>query len=210
MAEGDAESAATHLMDFEYQNPVQWMSWAPGSGAGALASQLAEQLADGSSARALTARSVEAVNADSMRKKGIVAHNAVWVPNRSTGEVAAILDLLVVDASGGASAPERHLSRNLRRSFGWATRIVDYAARTSQVPAGRMTIEQMLLRRFGERQVQAYLFLNVYPPGGSEAASLVFNTVHLDLVTEIARQGRMIAESLQLTLGHIPGGRRRA
>ena len=186
----------------------RWAGWEPGSGIGPVARQLARELSDEGEPRVVTARSVELINADSVQKRGIVAHNAVWVPHASTGEVVAILDLTVTSAAGGgAGAPERHLARNIRRDFGWTTRIVEYAADTSQVPAGPMTIEQVLLRRFGERQVQAYLFLNVFPPGADEALSLVLNTVHLDLVTEVARQGRTIADSLQLTLGDIPGGR---
>ncbi|UZN04780.1 hypothetical protein [Cellulomonas sp. S1-8] len=201
-------ATGTFLVEFELTSPAQWMGWTAGSAIEPLARTIAEQLADEGAARAVTARSIEVINADSLRKQGIVAHNAIWVPDRSTGEVAAVLDLTVMPAAGGAAAPERHLTRNLRRAFGWTTRIVEYAAQTSEVPAGRMTIEQVLLRRFGERQVQAYLFLHVFPPGAHEAACLVFNTVHLDLVTEIARQGRMFAESLELTLGDIPGGRR--
>lgn len=198
------------LVGFTFSNPDGWMGWEPGRGISSVAREIAAHLADAGAARDLTARSVELVNADSLAKKGIVAHNAVWVPDRTTGEVAAILDLVVMPAPGGDAAPERRLARNLRRSFGWTTRILEYAAELSRVPAGRLTIEQVLLRRFGERQVQAYLFLNVFPPGAVEAASLVFNTVHLDLVTEVARQGRMIADSLELELGEIPGGRRKA
>ncbi|UZN04781.1 hypothetical protein [Cellulomonas sp. S1-8] len=186
-----------------------WGGWVPAPSVGTVASGLSRELADQGPAREVTRRSIELVNSDSLRKRGIVAANAVWVPVRSTGEVAAILDLTVIQAPGGESAPEQHLARSLRKDFGWTTRIVEYAAQTSEVPAGRLTIEQVLLRRFGERQVQGFLFLNVFPPGAAEAASLVFNTVHLDLVTEVARQGRMIAESLDLTLGDIPGGRRR-
>lgn len=207
-ADSGAEARGAHLVDFEYKNPEQWMGWSPGPAVGPIAQELADRLAEGPVARSLTARSVETINADSLRKNGIVAHNAIWVPDRASGEVAAILDLVVVDAAGGESAPEQHLARSVRRAFGWTTKILDYAARVSEVPAGRMTIEQVLLRRFGQREVQAYLFLRVFPRGSIEAVSLVFNTVHLDLVTEVARQGRMIAESLQLTLGDIPGGRR--
>ncbi|ADG74321.1 hypothetical protein Cfla_1423 [Cellulomonas flavigena DSM 20109] len=207
MTDGAAKQTGA-LVGFTFVNPEGWMGWEPGSGIRAVAREIASHLADVGSARDVTARSVELVNADSLGKNGIVAHNAVWVPDRRTGEVAAILDMVVISAPGGETAPEQRLARNLRRSFGWTTRIVEYAADTAHVPAGRMTIEQVLLRRFGERQVQAYLFLNVFPPGAVEAASLVFNTVHLDLVTEVARQGRMIAESLVLELGEIPGGRR--
>ncbi|UZN04782.1 hypothetical protein [Cellulomonas sp. S1-8] len=192
-----------------YSYPDCWAGWTPGWSFARFAREIAGELAEPGPASEVTARAVGLVNADSLRKRGIVAQNAVWVPDRSTGEVAAILDVTIIVAPGGESAPERHLARNLRKDFGWTTRIVDYAAQTSEVPAGRLTIEQVLLRRFGERQVQGFLFLNVFPPGAAEAASLVFNTVHLDLVTEVARQGRMIAESLELTLGDIPGGRRK-
>lgn len=200
-----------HLVQVDLRLPDDtWAGWLPGGGIGPAAAQLAHQTAASEEARATTRRAIELVNADTLRKGGIVVSNAVWVPDSATGEVAAILDVTLLDAPGGESAPERHLARNLRKDFGWTTRIVDYAASTGQVPAGRMTIEQVLLRRFGERKVQAYLFLNVYPPGACEAASLVFNTVHLDLVTELAGQARIIAETLELTLGDIPGGRRKA
>jgi|GEM_PF-899980 len=209
MTGDDASTAARgRLAHVDYTYPDdRWAGWSPGGGIARLALEIAEELAEPGPARATTARAVEIVNADSLRKGGIVAQNAIWVPRRSTGEVAGILDVTIIAAPGGPSAPERHLSRSLRRDFGWTTRILEYAAQTSEVPAGRMTIEQVLLRRFGEREVQAYLFLNVYPPVAQEAASLVLNTVHLDLLGDLARHGRMIAESLRLTLGDIPGGR---
>lgn len=203
-------STGRRLVGYAYPYPSdRWRGWDPGDGMTRVSGEIAETLADIGDARRLAARAIEAVNADSLRKRGIVAHNAVWVPDRTTGEVAAVMDFTIIGTSGGDRAPETHLARNVRKDLGWTTRIVDYAASISEVPAGRMTIEQVLLRRFTERRVQAYLFLNVFPPGACEAASLVFNTVQLDLVPELARQARMIAESLELTLGEIPGGRRR-
>lgn len=186
----------------------QWGGWVPDRRIGSAAVDLAGGLSEGAEARAAVRRSVELVNADSLRKGAVVLSNVIWVPDRRRGEVAAIGDVTLIKTPGGEEAPARYLARNLRKDFGWTTRLVEYAADTSQVPGGPMTIEQVLLRRFGERQVQAYLFLNVFPPGAEEAVSLVFNTVHLELVTEVARQGRMIAESLQIELGEIPGGRR--
>ena len=186
----------------------QWGGWIPDRRIGSAAAELAVGLSDGQEARATVRRSIELINAGSLRKGAIVLSNAIWVPDRGRGEVAAILDVTLIAAPGDDKAPERYLSRNLRKDFGWTTRLMEYAADTAQVPAGPMTIEQVLLRRFRERQVQAYLFLNVFPPGAEEAVSLVFNTVHLDLVTEVARQARVMAESLQIELGEIPGGRR--
>ena len=210
MTASAGHGAGTRLVGHVYRYPdEQWAGWDPGHGIAPVARELAVSLADPGEARALTARSVELINADSLRKKGIIVHNTIWVPDRTTGEVAAIVDFTVIEALGGSEAPERYLARNLRKDFGWRTRILEYAADTTEVSAGRLTIEQVLLRRSGDRQVQSYLFLNVFPPGAVEAASLVFNTVHLDLVTEVARQGRILVESLELDLGDIPGGRRK-
>ena len=196
------------LTTYEYRLPDDcWQGWVPGSGIEAVSRTIAERLADGSQARGVVRRSVELLNADALTKGSVICRQAVWVPDRSTGEVAAVLDATLLAARRGVLTPERHLARNLRRYFGWTTRIEDYAASTSLVPAGDLTIEQVLLRLFRERQVQGYLYLNVFPVGAVEAFSLILNTVHLDLLQDIARQGRMIAESLQLTLGEVPGGR---
>ena len=200
-----------HVLNIVAEMPdSHWGGWVPDRRIGSAAADLAVGLSEGPQARAAVRRSVEVINADSLHKGSIVLSNVIWVPDRQRGEVAAIGDVTLIETSGGAEAPARYLARNLRKDFGWTTRLVEYAADTSEVPGGPMTIEQVLLRRFGERRVQAYLFLNVFPPGAEEAVSLVFNTVHLDLVTDIARQGRLMAESLQIELGEIPGGRRKA
>ncbi|MCC2315314.1 hypothetical protein [Cellulomonas xiejunii] len=184
-----------------------WAGWTPGASIRTVAERLGEDLAIGDEARRAVRASIESINSDSRRKGDFILQNAVWVPDPSTGAVAAVLDATVRSTPGGSSAPARYLARNIRRDFGWTTRIVEYVASESRVPAGRMTAEHTIVRPFGERQVQGYLFLRVFPPGAGEAFSLLLNTVHLDLLTELARQGRMMAESLQLTLGHIPGGR---
>lgn len=167
-----------------------------------------ERAAYGTEARAVLRRSVEALDADSRRKGDHIFRNAVWVPDPGSGVVAAVLDATVRRAPGGDSAPHLYLSRSVRRDFGWTTRIVDYAASESEVSAGHLTIEQALVRPLGDRTVQAYLILRVFPPQCDEAFSLFLNTVHLDLVDDLALHGRSIADSLELTRGHIPGGRR--
>ncbi len=178
----------------------QWAGWTPGRGVSRVAREIAEQVADGTVARAHVESAIERINADSLRKGGMVGQNAVWVPDRATGEVVAIMDFTKVDTPGGVHAPEQYLARNLRKDFGWTTRVVEYTADVGEVQAGRLTVEQVLLRGWRDRTVQSYLFVNVYPPGSRNAASFVFNTVHLDLVPEVARQAWMIAESLVLTL----------
>lgn len=124
-------------------------------------------------------------------------------PGPRCGDVAAELAQRV--ASGPAA---RAVARRAIQAVNADS--LRHASDKAEVPAGVMTIEQSLLPRFGERQVQAYLVLDVYPPGAPEAASLILSTVHLDLVGEVGRHGRSIAESLRLMLGGIPGGRRTA
>ena len=92
----------TRLIAHEYQYPDDhWRGWGPGHDVGRIAREIAEALADPGAGRTLTARSVERINADSLRKKGIVAHNVIWVPDRTTGEVAAIVDFTLIETPGG-------------------------------------------------------------------------------------------------------------
>lgn len=211
MKEPSPERNGRSIVRFELELPDErWAGWTPGSADEDVADELASSLGVGAAAQANVRRSVESIDNDSRKKGDYIVQNAVWVPEPLTGEIAAVLDATVRITPGGDTAPERYLARNRRADFGWATRIVEYAASQSDVPAGRMTVERTLLRPFGGRRVQSYLFLRVFPPGADEAFSLILNTVHLDLVPDLDRQGRMVAESLRLTLGDIPGGRRRS
>ena len=188
--------------------PEGWGSWAPGSGIDLAATELARTLADTDEARAVVRRSVAAVNADSLRK-GMSTRLAVWVPDRASGEVMAIMDMGLRGFPGDAS-PEAHLARNVKRDLGRRTKLMEYAARRATLPVGETTIEQFVLRLGGERQVQGYLLFLLFPHGAQEAVSLMFNTVHLNLLNAIAEQARMIAESLTVSLGEIPDGRPKA
>ncbi len=195
-----------HVVSYGYAFPAGWGSWTPGHGVDAVAAELATTLADTDDGRALVRRSVPAVNADALRK-GASMRLAVWVPDRTTGEVVAIMDLGIRGFPGDAT-PEAHLARDVGRDLGRRARLMEYAARRATLPAGEATIEQYVLRLRGERQVQGYLMFQVFPPGAGEAVQLVFNTVHLTLLNAVAEQARVIADSLTVTLGEIPGGRR--
>jgi len=197
------------IVEYQLNFPDEtWASWTPGQGIEPVAADLAQRLADGPDAQALVRRSVAALNADAVRKGSVIIDEAVWVPDRSAGEVMTIMDVTAkVFPAGSEVSPQAYLARNLKKDFGRGTKILDYAAQTTEVPAGPAAVEQVVLRLRRERTVQGYLFFLVFPDGADEALSLSFNTVHLNLLTEISAQARIIAESLTLTLGDIPGGR---
>jgi len=188
---------------------LSWGSWTPGHGIDAVAAELAPRLADGAVAEALVRRSVTAINAESLRKETSL-RQAIWVPDHATGEVLAVMDLGIRRFADGDATPDAHLARDAKRDFGRRARVMQYAARRARLPAGEATIEQFVLRLRGEPEVQAYLVFLLFPQGAREAVSLVFNTVHLNLLTALAEQARIIAESLTVTLGEIPGGRPKA
>jgi len=179
-----------------------WASWTPGNGIEPVAADLAQRLADGPDAQALVRRSIAALNADALRKGDMIIREAVWVPDRSTGEVMAVMDVTVLGFPPGAEvSAEAFATRNVKKELGRAAKLLDYAVDITDVPAGLAVVETMVLRMRGEHTVQAYLFFLVFPEDVREAFSLTFNTVHLNLLTEISAQARIIAESVVLTLG---------
>lgn len=197
------------LVGYEYGLPDEyWAGWSPQHHADDLAETISHRLSDGPAAQGVVRSSVLRLNSDALSKGSLVVRQGVWVPDRSTGRVVAVLDTMLVAARRGALTPERHLSRSLRREFGWTTQILEQWADVTDVPAGRTTVRSVVLRRRGDPTVQYYLFLDVFPPTAVEGFSFVLNTVHLDLAEAIARQGRVMANSLKLTLGDIAGERR--
>lgn len=196
--------AGPNLVDYRMRLPDDsWGSWNPGSGADAVAAGLALRLADGPAAQAVVRRSVITINANALTKGNAVVTEAIWVPDRTTGEVMATMELKVRSFRDGLATPEAYLARDVKKDAGRRARILEYAARTSEVPAGALTIEQFLLRLRRERLVQGYLFLLIFPPDIQEAVWLTFNTPHLALLTTIAEQARIIADSVTVTLGKI-------
>lgn len=202
--------AGPHVVHYDVRFPnASWEGWVVGAQLGGIPAEFADRLADGAEAQALVHRSVVKINAEALAKKGVIGARAIWVPDRSTGEVMAIMSVSFQGFPDGAATPEAYLGRNVKRDMGRRTKILEYASRVVEVPAGPATIEQFVLRLGGEKQVQGYLFFVIFPSGAREAVHLSFNTVHLSLLTPIAEQARVFADSLTVTLGEIPGGRRK-
>ena len=92
-----------------------WATWTVGGDVEAVADDLAVRYADGPDAQAVVRRSVIALNADALAKKGIIARQAIWIPDRSTGEGIAMLDMFlalltdpwVISGRGGRAGGRR-------------------------------------------------------------------------------------------------------
>lgn len=194
-----------YLVAYEYQLPSdEWEGWVPGHGIERVAREIADRLTERPEARSTVARAIELLNEDALTKGTAIVRQAVWVPDPRSGEVAAVLDTTVLASRRGALTLDRHLSRGHRRKFGWRTRVVEYDATVFDVPAGRVAYERTLLRPFGEREVQAYLFFTVFAPGADEGFCFLLNTIHLELRDGLEEHGRAMAASVQLTLGDAP------
>ena len=183
----------------------KWASWKPGNGISVVAAELASACADGVAAQALVRRSVTALNAEAIQKGAVVVHEAIWVPDRSTGEVMAVMDVGIRGfPQRGEVSANVYSNRNVKKEIGRAGKVLDHAVHVSEVSAGPMAVESMVVRLRGERTIQGYLYFLVFPEGLRQAFVLQFNTVHLNLMNEIAAQGRIIAESVTLTVGDAP------
>lgn len=187
-----------------YPDDEHWGGWSPGSGGHQVAAEIADRIAETAAARALLQTGVVAVNDAAVRKDGAVGTAAVWVPDRSTGEVRGVLmEMLQAFEHPDEAQPEAFVARHWRRDYGgWRVRITERAAEIVDCPAGRCVVETIVGRLRGERTVQAYSSFFVFPSDGTpEAVHLAFNTVHLDQLVELTTLGRSIANSLQITTG---------
>jgi hypothetical protein len=183
-----------------------WARWPVGEGVEPVADDLAVRYADGPDAQEVVRRSVIAVNADALTKDGIIVRQAIWIPDRSTGEGMAVLDAFLWDIPKRAdrSAEAFLARRNLKTDMGRGSKIFDYDTRIADVPAGHSATEIYTIRFRHEKIIQAYLRFSIFPEGARDAFCLQISTVHLDLMKGLAEQLRIIAESVELTLWDAP------
>ncbi len=197
-------TAGITCFDLRYPDDSHWATWTPGDGCDAVASELSLEVATTSEGAALLRRSILAVNASSLEQRGAVAQNALWVPDRSTGEPKGIVDVTIIGFTKRSDAtPEAFLARSWRREHGgWRVKVTQRSTEIVQCPAGPAVVESVVGRLRRERTVQAYSSFVIFPADGTpEAVCLRLNTIHLDLLVELTAHGRTIADSLQITTG---------
>ena len=183
-----------------------WATWEVGKDVESVADDLAAKYADGPAAQAVVRRSVIAVNADALAKKGIIVRQAIWIPDRSTGEGMAMLDMLLWGFPKGAdpSAEAFVARRNLKKDMGRGSKIFDYHTSFTDVPAGRSVTEVYTIRLRHEAIIQGYILFSIFPEGSANSFCLQVSTVHLDLIKKLCEQTRIIAESVVIALWDAP------
>ena len=198
----------TRISDFKFGLPVadDWARWPVGEGNEAVADDLAVRYADGPDAQALVRRSVIAMNADALGKPGTILEEAIWIPDRSTGEGMAVLDTLLWGFPKGAdpSAKAFVARRNLKSDMGRGSKVFDYDVGLTDVPAGGAVTEAYTIRLRREKIIRGYLLFSIFPEGAHDAACLQVTTAHLGLMKELGEQMRIIAQSGELTLWDAP------
>jgi len=182
-----------------------WATWNVGKDVESEADDLAVRYADGPDAQAVVRRSVIAVNADALPKKGIL-RQAIWIPDRSTGEGMAMLDAFLWGFPKGAdpSAEAFVVRRNLKKDMGRGSKIFDYDVGFTDVPAGPSVTEAYTIRMRHETVIQGYLLFSIFPETATAAFCLQFSTVHLDLMKKMSEEARIIAESVEISLWDDP------
>ena len=197
----------TRISDGAWGFPADdWARWPVGEGVEPVADELAVRYADGLDAQAVVRRSVIAANSDALSKDGIIVRQAIWIPDRSTGEGMAVLDAFIWDIPKKAdpSAEAFLARRNLRTDMGRGSKIFDYSAGVTDVPAGHSATESYTIRLRHEKIIWGYLLFSIFPEGAHDAFCLQISTVHLDLMKALGKQMRIIAQSVELTLWDAP------
>ena len=196
-----------NISNFSFGFPLDdWARWPVGNGIETLADELALRYADGPDAQGVVRRSVIALNKNALGKNGIILDEAIWIPNRSTGEGMAVLDTLLWGLPKGAdpSAEAFAARRNLKKDMGRGSKVFDYDVRITDVPAGHSVTEAYTIRLRHEKVIQGYLLFSIFPEGAADAFCLQISTVHLGLMKELGEQMRIIAESVEITLRESP------
>lgn len=179
--------------------PQAWGSWMPREGA-ASADTVAADLADGDAARARVREGVLAVDG-ALPPAVPFLTTAVWVPDRSTGEVCGVLvaELLV----GVPSTPDpvaeflRLVAKPPKRR---GERTFEYSVARAELPAGPAGIQTRTWADKASRSVHSTITWTVIAPGATEAVGAEFSTTTPGMYDALVDQAVTTMETLVLEI----------
>jgi hypothetical protein len=178
--------------------PTDWGSWVPHHGAD-VADEVAAGLADDDAARAQVRDAV--LSWDAALPAGPVLTAAVWVPDRTQGEVCGLLVAeLLVDVPSGPDPVGTYLSTVGRPPRERGVKTFDYSVARGEVPAGPAAIQARTWAEKATRVVVSSIVWTVVPPGSDEAIRLELTTQVPSMYDALVDQGTQIAHSLRVEL----------
>ena len=171
--------------------------------------ELVEKAADGPEAQAVVRHAVNGL--DALCRDGAFYFAALWVPDRSTGEVVATgqLELATGPLDRDASRDELlALAQAFRSQRGF--KVFDRSVVSLELPAGPAFGAVTVLAEtgrglFGRAQrpapVETRVEITVVPPGSSDVLCLAVRAFDSNLIGALSGQARSIAESIVVVIG---------
>lgn len=181
--------------------PEGWGSWFPGRGPEE-ADRVAQLLADGEAAQARVRETVLAL--DAARIEADILSMAIWVPDRTTGEAAADLNLLIMRTDSGAPTTAAEVFETQKRKPRQrGVKLYHYDASISEVNAGEAVIATRSQADKKTKQVITTVEWTVIPPDSRELLYLVMTTPYAALAETMADQSVVIVNQLAVDLEQV-------
>lgn len=178
--------------------PENWGSWRPGYGVED-ADRVAAMLADGEAAQVRVREAVLTI--DQERARDQVLSLGIWVPDRSTGEVAADLLLFLAPTESGAPTTAAEVFETQKRKPRQrGVKLYHYDVSVAEVNAGEAVIATRSYADKKTKQVLTTVEWTVIPPDSRELLFLVMTTPYAALAESLADQSVVIVNQLAVDL----------
>lgn len=174
-----------------------WGGWRPGHGAED-AEGVAQRLADGPAAQDRVRAAVMAFDAGARDVAASVLQLAVWVPDRSTGEVYGTMAL---ELRVGVTTPADYLASVRKPARDRRVKVFHHDSAPAEVEAGPAVVVTRAQADRGSRVVLNEIEWTVFPPGSSEALQLAFGTPVAEFAQALADESAAAVNRLSVTLG---------
>ncbi|WP_448061171.1 hypothetical protein [Cellulomonas hominis] len=197
----DEEMTVQRIAEWYGGTPDGWGSWFPGRGPEE-ADRVAQLLADGEAAQARVRETVLAF--DAARIEADILSMAIWVPDRTTGEAAADLNLLIMRTESGTSTTAAEVFETQKRKPRQrGVKLYHYDVSISEVNAGEAVIATRTHAGKKAKQVVTTVEWTVIPPDSCELLLLVMTTPYAALAEMMADQSVVIVNELSVDLEQV-------
>ncbi|CAN5303872.1 hypothetical protein BH11ACT1_BH11ACT1_22240 [soil metagenome] len=178
--------------------PTDWGSWVPHRAAERL-DEVASDLADGEEARDRVRAGMAAF--DESLPDGPVLTAAVWVPDRTSGEVCGLMMAeILVDVLPGPDPVGALLTLVSRPPRERGVQTFDYSVARAEVPAGPAAIQARTWAEKSRHLVTSTVVWTIVPPGASEAVRIELTTSVPSMYDALIDAGIQMAHHLTVEL----------
>lgn len=186
--------------------PKGWFSIVVADATDALVVELAQRHADAPEAQAFLTKSLVSLIHDAV--ENYVGHLLFYVPDRQVGEVVAFAQgsTLVLPRARDATA-EAYAARSPQRIGGRKFKVLDHSAVLVQCPAGPAAFVVTLQRQRYTTSTFWEAEIVIFPEyeGLREGVRVLVYSSHLDLVEDLGRWCRTIANGVEADVGYADG-----